>query len=543
MRREEAITVVSGHCGFNAHAALVSKTSARGGCAFALRSSRAWLPLLALVGALLTDVGLSAAPPAPTPIFAAAEQSPKATAVSAAGTPHRRVVTVDVAALSAIRFAGGGSVTLNLNGDTAFSATVERVATYADAYSLFGRLDGYRDGRFNLVVHGEAVAGTVRDSSNGTYRIRYLDEGTHLVEQLDTASFPPCSVTDVALMRFQDEMIGRVERRSAASELGTIAAGGPSLDDGSVLDILVLYSDVTRAAAGGTSAIRAEIQLAVDVANDAYAASGIGTRMRLVHMDEVTYDEVTGWDGFEDHLVRLWDPDDGYFDQAHALRDLYGADLISLIVEDSSSGTIGASTCGIAPVMQEMSPDFESLALSAVNRECSADNWTLAHEVGHNQGCAHNRENASVEGLYTYSYGHWFTGDTRGWRSIMAYDSGGAWERVGHFSNPGVSYDGAATGVPIGTTGEAHNASTINSTRRTVARFRTTRYWVDFDWAGTESGLFDTPYNSLPEGLDAVPEGGMVVVKSGSYNANILLTKPLRINSWSGSTIIGAVSP
>ena len=37
-----------------------------------------------------------------------------------------------------------------------------------------------------------------------------------------------------------------------------------------------------------------------------------------------------------------------------------------------------------------------------------AQAYVLAHEVGHNRGCAHNREDAGVPGAYDYAYGHRF---------------------------------------------------------------------------------------------------------------------------------------
>ena len=43
----------------------------------------------------------------------------------------------------------------------------------------------------------------------------------------------------------------------------------------------------------------------------------------------------------------------------------------------------------------------------------------------------------------------------------MAYYPG---IRISHFSNPDSSFDGVATGVPIGQPGEAHNAATLDST-------------------------------------------------------------------------------
>ncbi len=455
-----------------------------------------------------------------------------------------RTVEFQLTELAKLRNAGGGRLTLNLFDDTTFAGLVERVATHPNGYSLAGKLDGIEHGRFNLVVHDNVTVGVVRAGQVGTYHMRYLGNGTHVAREIDPAAFPPCGVTPESTHHIHDRLSPHPVEESSRAALGSNVDYSRSADDGDIHDILILYTNVTREAAGGTAAIRAEIQLAIDVANDAYIDSGVVSRLRLAHMEEVAYDEATGWDGYQDHLFRLGIPDDGYFDHIHELRDRLGADFVSMIVEDTDPDLLGNATCGMAPVMQELSADFEVLAFSVVSRECSGDNWTLAHEVGHNQGCAHDRDNASIDGLFSYSYGYHLTGNTRGWSTIMAYDDAeNNWQRFGQFSNPYWMHDGAATGVHIGSPGEAYNAATINSSRVLAAGFRTTRYWVDFSWSGEEDGLFDTPYSRLIEGIAEVPEGGMVVVKSGSTDQGLTLAKRVKINSWNGSTIIGAGSP
>ncbi|UCE59892.1 MAG: hypothetical protein JSU63_20910 [Phycisphaerales bacterium] len=502
----------------------------------------AWLaPLLmtALVGASdessQLDVGC---------VLTSASPMPSVATLSGQTDIRSRIAVVDLAKLNEVRDAGGGLLTLNLFDDANFRAMVERVSTHPNGYSLAGPLDGIEHGRFNLVVHDNVTVGIVRAGQDGTYNMRYLGNGTHVVRQIDPAAFPSCGVTPQSTQHLHDRISPNPGDESSRAAPGSDSDASRSADDGGVHDILVLYSSVTREAAGGTAAIRAEIQLAIDVANDAYDLSSVVSRLRLAHMEEVAYDEVTGWDGYVDHLLRLGVPDDGYFDYIHELRDRIGADFVSMIVEDTDPDVLGNGTCGMAPIMQELSPDFEVLAFSVVSRECAGDNWSLVHEVGHNQGCAHDRDNASNEGLYSYSYGYHLTGNTRGWSTIMAYDDAeNNWQRFGQFSNPYWMHDGAATGVHIGSPGEAHNAATINNSRFLIAGFRTTRYWVDFDWSGTEDGLFDTPYSRLIEGIAEVPEGGMVVVKSGSTSDGLTLAKRVKINSWNGSTIIGAASP
>lgn len=416
------------------------------------------------------------------PVFADDPAAAGPATISGAEVVRTRTVVVDLAGLETMRDAGGGRLTLNLFEDATFAARVERVATRADDYSLAGGLDGASLGRFQLVVHGDVAVGVIRAGEAGTYHIRCLADGGQILREIDPAALGTCGVTPEDSRELRTFLGDSEGGKSAATRSRADLDDAPSADNGDVHDVLVVYSNVAREAAGGTSAIRAEIQLAVDVANDAYADSGVVSRLRLLHMEEVLYDEDTGWDGYRDHLVRLGIPDDGYFDHVHELRDRLGADLVSLIVEDTDPDLLGSKTCGMAPTMSELSPDFEVYAFSVVSRVCSGDSWTLAHEVGHNQGCDHSREDGADGGLFPYARGHRFTGNTRGWCTIMAYeDPEGTWERTGHFSNPTVDHDGAATGVPIGDPGEAHNVSTINSSRVIVAGFRGTRYWVHFD--------------------------------------------------------------
>ena len=48
---------------------------------------------------------------------------------------------------------------------------------------------------------------------------------------------------------------------------------------------------------------------------------------------------------------------------------------------------------------------------------------------------------------------------------------------------------------------------------------------------------------ALSDGFEAVPDGGMIVIKSGSTGEGVVLTKQVQINSWNGPAVIGAASP
>ncbi len=63
--------------------------------------------------------------------------------------------------------------------------------------------------------------------------------------------------------------------------------------------------------------------------------------------------------------------------------------------------------------------------------------------------------------------------------------------------------------------------------------------WVKFDHTGTENGTFEYPYNTMAEGLDAVPHGGTLHIFSGSTPETPVVTKRMRIEAYGGPVTIG----
>ena len=155
---------------------------------------------------------------------------------------------------------------------------------------------------------------------------------------------------------------------------------------------------------------------------------------------------------------------DGVIDEVHQWRDTHGADLVAMITRDNNC-------CGIAWVMQGVSTSFAPYGLSVTYSGCLT-NQTLAHELGHNRGSAHDRANAGVDGAYLYSYG--LRNNPAGWYTVMSYSCGGC-VRIDHFSNPSVLYNGVPTGVDHDEdpANSADNARSLSNTDYTVANFRT----------------------------------------------------------------------
>ncbi len=236
----------------------------------------------------------------------------------------------------------------------------------------------------------------------------------------------------------------------------------PANGGGLLVDVMVVYTPSSRMAVGSTAAIEALIESYFTYTNTAYEQSGVLHRFRLVHSQEVQY--VESGNSITD-LNRLRDPDDGFMDEVHPLRDTWGADLVSLI---NTSGS-----AGVAFQMLELSRAFESSAFSAIGADTGPLNPGLvfAHEAGHNMGCTHNNEPGGGTGIFCYSFGY-RTPDEQ-WRTIMSSSPG---TFVDLFSSPELEIDGQPLGIPGDgcPPGAADNVRSLNEAAATVAAFRPT---------------------------------------------------------------------
>ena len=236
--------------------------------------------------------------------------------------------------------------------------------------------------------------------------------------------------------------------------------------DGNLIDLMIVYPSAVLSAAEGVGLLEADAAKAVADANLCYRNSQVNLQLRLVHFTEINYNQ-TG--DLETDLERLENPNDGYMDNVHDLRDQYGADLVALLATESNSG-------GLANTMMYPSIDFASQGFSvSVWDQMGAPSYTLAHELGHNMGCLHNREDSSgVDGSYefrSFSYGkRWLSGNP-GYATVMSYDTEPTStfpNTIPFFSNPDVSYLGTTTG----NVGTEDNAQVLKFTSPYVANFR-----------------------------------------------------------------------
>ena len=385
------------------------------------------------------------------PLFEPSQPPQTANAAAAADNAlERRFVRVNVAALGSgePRAASADrpeTVTLDLLDRGPLTAVMDHVERLQSGRSAWvGNIEGEEYSAVIFVVDAEAgiVTGTV-SSPRGTYRLAPAGDGVHVLSKLDPAGDRGDIVLEAP----------PVEMNVADPQLS---------DDGSRIDVMIVYTPAARNAAGGTAAIESLIDLSITETNQSYANSGVTPRLRLVRKQEVSYTESGD---FQTDLTRLRNTSDGYVDNVHALRDQYGADMVAMVVE-------GSQYCGIAYVIGGPSTAHAPNAFQVTARTCATGYYSMGHEFGHIQGARHDWYVDPTSGS-PYTYNHGYYPPSRAWRTIMAYADGCfGCTRIQWWSNPNITRNGEAMGIAEGQSQAADNRKTLNNTAFYVANFR-----------------------------------------------------------------------
>ena len=413
------------------------------------------VPLAPVVALLLSMLPFGESPAAsPAALFDTSPTVPAASSgVASRATVRQRPVTSRLGLLvrpdGSAALGAGERVQLNLFDDADFSMTVTDVTRHAGhGLTWSGTLDGVDHGSVVLVVRDDALVGQVATPQT-VYRIGYAPEGTQVVEEIDPGTLPreapPISPPPAAPADSPSTNVG--------AEIPDVAA-----DTAARIDVMVLYTAAARAAAGGTAAMRAEVDLFVSLANQIYANTDLVQRLHLVYAGEIAITETTG----DQDLPQLRaNP------TVAKLRDFARADLVSLITDHGAQ-----AFCGIGYLMITNSTSFAPNGFSVVERTCASTIFTLAHELGHNMG-GHHDPFVSAGEATMFPYSHGYVDLVGKFRTIMAYPdqciaASVPCNRIMAFSSPGFTSGGRA----IGTAATSDNSRTLGQTGDTVASFR-----------------------------------------------------------------------
>jgi hypothetical protein len=277
---------------------------------------------------------------------------------------------------------------------------------------------------------------------------------------------------------FNHDSLAETSYKSSNANSYSSAAPLTAVDDSITIDLLLLYTNKAEiwAQTSQFGNINNALAQAMAQAQAILDNSETGVEIRVVHTYKTNYDDDGSDISAGDHLRRLThspenplgDSYSGYMEEAHALRDEYGADLVAAILSEPNTGGIawrlnssgGSSTRGFSVNRIEQGSGLGS---------------TIVHEVGHNMGNSHSRTQESNAasgggGLFHYSAG--YQDFTNGFATTMAYSQQGV-SRVPIFSSPDLTWEGVPTGTNNIQTPQ-NSARSIREIKRTIASYRPT---------------------------------------------------------------------
>ncbi|HSM24609.1 MAG TPA: M12 family metallo-peptidase [Anaerolineaceae bacterium] len=339
--------------------------------------------------------------------------------------------------------------------DLEFEANFETIEdTLQSGFLMKGNLDNNPDS-FITLVSTDGVISANLEYQGKQYHLKSNEQDGYYFEEIDQSQFP-------------EELDALPLEADLSESFSDQSFDVPALDGGYVIDVMVVFTATARSKAGGTSQIQNLINLAVSETNTGYQRSGITSTMRLVHTTEINYDEsiLSSGSGWSTALSQLTNQD-GIIDNVRDLRNTYGADLVVMIVDNTTY-------CGIGWLMNP-SYTSDNVGYSVVSRNCATGYYSFAHETGHNMGAHHDRATAGGStAMYSYSYG--YQAPDSSFRTIMAYNCGGSsCPRINNWSNPNVLYNGKPTGVSSTAPNSADNRLTLNNTAPIVSNFRSAK--------------------------------------------------------------------
>lgn len=385
--------------------------------------------------------------------------------------------------------------------DTEYSIEVRRIIQQLDGdWSVIGWINGNWKNPFILSYSEGQVLSTVRETTNHNYmEIRYDQRlQNHLLIEVDPHRQDniQCGI---------DHDLKVPDNGGSETEILPQKNIEPSFDNPTVIDVMVVYTPSAESwAASSSSGIRNVINQAMAIAQSSIDNSNIGLVFRLVHSAKVSYSE-TG-----DSANDLENLTYGDISNVHDLRDEYGADLVSMFTNTNDVG-------GIAWLMTYTGGVSEyGYSISRVQQA----SWTttFVHEIGHNMGNEHSRNQLSspappVGGVYTYSTGWRWTGNSgTSYASVMTYGEGST--NLDVFSNPNISYDGVPTGSYSGTYSPADNSRSMEMMMDVIAGYRTVDSGIELPSVVT-TNISDISYRSAKGGGEVISDGGSDVTARG----------------------------
>jgi len=279
------------------------------------------------------------------------------------------------------------------------------------------------------------IIGTLKTHDGKAFALEKCGNN-YIFEEFDVEAFP-------TERKGHEELLSRFSRDS-------IVDTNMTMDRNEIATYSVMFY-VTPEVAATTPNIADFVDQVIAETNLGYINSKIPVRVKALCIEEANIDQSSASDTLETFTNMKGIP--WKSETIAALRNT--ADAAVLLVQDFDDNYCGYGWIGTT---YEGGPTF-----STVKKSCALGYFTIGHELGHNFGCHHNKEQDTNKNI-PFGHGHLIEG---GARTIMAYHVSGYDSKVNYYSNPEVIYPG--TGTPTGVEGISNNAAVITKNRFAMA--------------------------------------------------------------------------
>ncbi|MBB4037820.1 hypothetical protein GGR21_003741 [Dysgonomonas hofstadii] len=354
------------------------------------------------------------------------------------------------------------TILLDFFEDKAYKAVIKNVTLRENKeISISAELVDVKFGYCYISISNEGIlVSTELPGSDEQFDVTVINGQTYLSQH--KISVARKNILECSEPIIPDNISSNNDLTLKSDENGTFQSN--NIEEDVVIDVMVVYTQKAKEWADySSSGIDNVINMAMEKSNTAMANSGTGISFNLVHKYQTDYEET---DSSLD-LSRLQNDGDGYLDEVHVLRELYKADLIVLIPLVSYTG-------GVAYRLSNEDGNKAWCSFSLCRVQQAATGYTVVHEMAHNMGCGHHKEQnyQAGPGLYNYSAG-WRGTQLGGYTTIMSYESGSyyadnrTYYRIPYFSSPDIQ----VSGVSIGHADDGNNVLNLKKTKHVTAGY------------------------------------------------------------------------
>lgn len=438
------------------------------------------------------------------------------------GTQHLYPVQLRQGARQALSTVGGIWLTAP-DGERSFARTV-RIDDQRDGNrTWFGKVSTPHGERSVLITFGkEAVFGSLTTAAGKPMRLVTRQGKTYLVQQDEQAAGQALKLLQPRTDDYRLPPQVFVSAHALAKTRSALAAAATGATS-PVIDVLLGFTPGMVTKQGSVSAVVTRLNYLISVTNQAYADSQVNGRVRLVGTMEVNYPDNSDDNTVLDDLTNA--SSSAPLASLRKRREIVGADLVSLVRVFSHTGQGGY--CGLGFINGANITPFTT-ASAAYGYSTIGDgsdggyyclDTTLAHEMGHNMGLAHDQADATGPGVFSYAYGWRQTLSSGSFATIMAYPTGSQ-SPLAYFADPNIT---SCNGNRCGDAIQANQTSALNQTMPVVAAFNaSSKPLLDINGDGEADVILQNPaggqFTAMAEGANFYPASNRTFSVASAYH-------------------------